>query len=240
MSAPITDADLYEPYLPLGAKVHYRRNFLDTGLADRALASLLPGGAAGIRWAQRQVNVFGWKDEKRLTAFYGEPGVRYRYSGRDNVVGADTTFESDPTGVLVEIRDLLERSLGEKFNLCLLNLYEDGSRSIGKHADDESDLVAGPRGKVIASLSLGATRTFCMAAKGKGSAAVPIPEARFVVDHGALVVMSGLTQKTLHHWVPPQRVVAPVPVPGASPTIARINLTFRRVRAAPTEHRRAA
>lgn len=115
------------------------------------------------------------------------------------------------------IRDLLESVTGEGYNLCLLNLYEDRGRNIGKHADDERDLVPGSR---IASVSLGAERRFYLEGKNPGgSAAVPLPDAEFAVTHGCLLTMGGLTQRLLKHWVPPGKVEEG----------PRVNLTFRRV-----------
>lgn len=211
--APLRPSELHPPYAAAGAEIYFRPGFLGR-LADRALAALLPGGEARIAWRQRQVNVFGWKDENRQTAFYGAPGTFYRYSGRDN---AARPWADDPSGVLVMVRDLLEFATGERYNLCLMNLYEDRGRHIGKHADDERDLVPGSR---IASVSLGAPRRFCLEGKTPGgTAAVPLPGAEFAVVHGCLLTMGGLTQRLLKHWVPP----------GKAEEGPRVNLTFRRV-----------
>ena len=78
--APLRPAELYGPYSAAGAEIYLRPCFLGR-LADRALAVLLPAGEAQIDWQQRQVNVYGWKDENRQTAFYGDPGTFYKYSG---------------------------------------------------------------------------------------------------------------------------------------------------------------
>ena len=45
---------------------------------------------------------------------------------------------------------------------CLVNRYRDGSDSMGKHCDDEAEL--GPQPTIV-SLSLGQSRSFCMARK---------------------------------------------------------------------------
>ncbi len=216
--AELRPRELYAPYNAVGAEVYYRPSFLGR-LADRALRALLPGGAAGIDWQQRRVNVFGQKVENRLTAFYGDPGARYKYSGRENVA---RPWADDLSGVLAMVRELLELVTGERYNACLLNLYETGAHSIGKHADDESDLVPGSR---IASVSLGATRRFCLEPKSQGAAYAGSPSKEpttFPAVHGCLITMGGLTQQLYKHWVPPEKG-------GALPP--RVNLTFRRVRA---------
>jgi len=93
------------------------------------------------------------------------------------------------------------------FNSVLMNYYRDGSDSIGMHADDETQLGPQP---IIASLSLGATRTFKMvhtATKTKRD---------YCLQGGALLVMKGDTQDAWRHGISKE--------PGAGP---RINLTFR-------------
>ncbi|KAF8955699.1 hypothetical protein BDZ97DRAFT_1856324 [Flammula alnicola] len=57
--------------------------------------------------------------------------------------------------VLREIQDQVEERLAVKFNHVMLNLYEDGKVYIGNHRDNIEN-------KVIASVSLGASRTFIM------------------------------------------------------------------------------
>jgi alkylated DNA repair dioxygenase AlkB len=71
-------------------------------------------------------------------------------------------------------------------------------------------------GPVIASLSLGATRTLRLRDKG---GAVAFSER---LPSGSLLIMAGQTQKNFRHEVPKEPRV----------TQARINLTFRRI-----EHR---
>lgn len=214
--APLRDGEAYAPYQAVGAEICYRPDFLGR-LADQALEALLPGGdkeRSPLDWQQRQVNVFGWKNENRLTAFYGDPGTFYKYSGRDN---AAHPWADEATGTLTMIKEILELVTGERYNLCLCNLYEDRKRDIGKHADDERDLEPGSR---IASVSLGGARRFCLEPKNPGgTAAAPLEGAEFAVAHGCLLTMGGTTQQLFKHWVPPEK----------EETGPRINLTFRRV-----------
>ena len=93
----------------------------------------------------------------------------------------------------------------------LLNLYRDGRDGMGWHADDEPELGRDP---VIASVSLGATRRFCLRHRRRRNLRLDLP-----LPHGSLLCMSGATQ---HHWVHALPKTAP-------PVGERINLTFRLV-----------
>jgi alkylated DNA repair dioxygenase AlkB len=103
------------------------------------------------------------------------------------------------------------RITGAAFNAVLLNLYRTGRDGMGWHADDEPELGLDP---VIASVSLGATRRFCLRHRRRKSLRLDLALA-----HGSLLCMSGATQ---HNWV------HALPKTGAM-TGERINLTFRRV-----------
>jgi alkylated DNA repair dioxygenase AlkB len=204
--------ELYHPFTAKGANFYHRRRFLGY-LADRAFDVLGYGGEAGIRWSQGRVHVYGYKTENRMTAFYGEPGATYQYSGRSLEA---IPWSDDPTCMLSSIKRLVEEATGERFNCCLLNLYRNGGDAIGPHSDNESSLVPG---SAIAAVSLGATREFWVEPK-PASAAIPLRPAMFPATHGSLVVMSGNAQRSFVHWVPVDRKVA----------IPRISLTFRHAR----------
>jgi alkylated DNA repair dioxygenase AlkB len=157
-----------------------------------------------LDWQQRPIRLFGREVmQPRLTCFYGEPGVRYRYSGK--------TLEAHR--FTDELRDLAERlgeCIGTGFNSVLCNLYRDGRDSMGWHADDETELGKDP---VIASVSLGQARRFRLKPRsGGGSRAL-------MLEHGSLLVMSGDLQ---HHWLHE--------LPKSRQALGpRINLTFRRI-----------
>jgi alkylated DNA repair dioxygenase AlkB len=82
---------------------------------------------------------------------------------------------------------------------------------MGWHADDEPELGRNP---VIASVSLGATRRFCLRHRRRKDLRLDV-----LLTHGSLLLMSGATQ---HHWVHALPKTA-------APVGERINLTFRRV-----------
>ncbi|MFM8430911.1 MAG: alpha-ketoglutarate-dependent dioxygenase AlkB, partial [Holophagaceae bacterium] len=83
-------------------------------------------------------------------------------------------------------------------------------------SDDEKELGPDP---VIASLSLGATRTFQIRLKDDHSKKISVS-----LLHGSLLVMSGRTQSLSQHRVPK------INPKNAATTPSRINLTFRTIR----------
>ncbi|MDB5072624.1 MAG: repair system protein [Candidatus Eremiobacteraeota bacterium] len=178
--------------------VTYDRDFLDAATADELLRELL----GAVPWKQEHLRLYGRAIPfPRLTAWYGDSGAVYTYSGIVNVPRAWTAG-------LARLRDRLHVALGVRFNSALLNLYRTGSDGMGWHADDEPELGERP---VIASLSLGATRRFELRRLPKGDT------RGLALEHGSLLVMSGETQSCWKHQVPKETTVrAP-----------RVNLTFR-------------
>ncbi|MFW6092782.1 MAG: alpha-ketoglutarate-dependent dioxygenase AlkB family protein [Pseudomonadota bacterium] len=164
--------------------------------------------AEGAALARRLHSAAGWQRERlhlygrsvavpRLLAWYGEPGLNYRYSGRDHRCD----------GWLAELADLAARIAAEHgvdANLVLVNRYRDGSDYMGWHTDAEQGL-----GRVIASVSLGATRRFLLRPPDREAS------ERLDLEHGSLLLMDG----ALRHALPRTR----------RPVGERINLTFRRV-----------
>ena len=96
-----------------------------------------------------------------------------------------------------------------EFNVCLANFYEDGKQRIGWHADREEIGRTTP----IASVSLGATRTFLVRHKLNGGT----DRASVEMESGSVVFMENVCQREYLHSVPRQTDV----------TAGRINLTFR-------------
>ena len=172
--------------------------------ADEA-NSLLRELRTGVDWQQEEILIFGQRRlVPRLVAWHGDPGARYVYSG--------TEHRPQPwTPTLERIRNRASTLTGVAFNAVLLNLYRDGRDGMGWHADDEPELGRNP---VIASVSLGAERRFCLRHRRRRDLKVDLP-----LPHGSLLCMSGATQ---HHWLhalPKTR----------RPAGERINLTFRQV-----------
>ncbi len=158
-----------------------------------------------IDWRQEEILMFGRRvPVPRRVAWHGDPGASYTYSGTEH-------HPLPWTPALERVRGRVTGLTGVHFNAVLLNLYRDGRDGMGWHADDEPELGCDP---VIASVSLGATRRFCLRHRRRKDLRLDVPLA-----HGSLLLMSGATQ---HHWVHalPKTTV---------PVGERINLTFRRV-----------
>ena len=176
----------------------YVPDFLPRDDADDLLARSLAGAA----WERERLTLFGRTvAARRLTAWYGEPSTSYRYSG---LVRRATPWDADLGTLAGDVGD----AVGWRFNFVLLNRYRDGGDRLGWHADNEADLGAEP---VIASLSVGAARTFRVRPK-RGGASVGRALA-----HGSLVLMWGRSQRDFRHAVPPT----------AKPVGERVNFTFR-------------
>ena len=158
-----------------------------------------------IDWQQEEILMFGRRvPVPRRVAWHGDPAATYAYSGTEH-------HPLPWTPALEQARARVTGLTGVDFNAVLLNLYRDGRDGMGWHADDEPELGRNP---VIASLSLGATRRFCLRHRRRRDLRVDVP-----LSHGSLLLMSGATQ---HHWLHalPKTAV---------PVGERINLTFRRV-----------
>jgi alkylated DNA repair dioxygenase AlkB len=172
--------------------------------ADRLFTAL----SANIAWRHDAIKLYGrMVDQPRLTAWYGDAGRSYTYSG--------ITMNPEPwTPELLQVRRRVETVAGIVFNSVLLNLYRNERDSVGWHSDDEPALGGNP---VIASVSFGATRRFQFKHKSD-------PEQRASVDltHGSLLLMRGPTQHFWKHQIPKS----------SRPHGPRINLTFRVVKPA--------
>jgi len=188
---PILDADVfYLPHLELGSG------------GDAILHRLI----ADTPWREEKVIV--WAKEyrqPRLTAWYGDPGCDYRYSG---ITLAPIAW----TDLLLDVRRRVETAAATAFNSVLLNYYRDNRDSMGFHSDDEPEL--GPR-PVIASLSLGEERTLVMKHKTNQS----VKPVRLRLASGSLLLMKGETQRHWKHGIAKE----------SRPRGPRVNLTFRRI-----------
>lgn len=200
--------DLFEPNpaqvqattVPDGEWV-YRPQFL----AAEPAAQLMDRLVREIPWSLHKIRIFGrWVNEPRRTAWFGDPGAVYTYSG--------ITMKPAPwTEELQRVRRAVESACDTEFNSVLLNLYGDGQDSMGWHADDEPELGRNPS---IASLSLGAARRFCLKHR-----TLPDERREIPLAHGSLLLMKGALQ---HHWLHSLPKTTKVATP-------RLNLTFRKI-----------
>ena len=185
------------------AEIYLQRNFPTSVAASIALERLL----AETPWRSETVTLWGKSyAQPRLTAWYGDPGRAYTYSGI-------TLQPENWTPLLRELKADVERAAAEQFNSVLLNYYRNERDSVGYHSDDEAELGRTP---TIASLSFGDTRTFVLKAKHK-----PHKPVRLALEDGTLLLMKGATQQNWRHGIEKQ----------TKPCGPRVNLTCRRIMA---------
>jgi len=137
--------------------------------------------------------------------------------GKRVLVPRETASRGDGTRqpwspLLLQVKDLVQAGAGVKFDYVFINRYRNGNDSVAWHNDNDAD--ADPR-LHIASLTLGATRTFDL----RPRITTGLRQRRISVDveHGDLIIMRGETQR---HW---QHRIAKDPRVHEE----RINLTFR-------------
>lgn len=179
----------------------YFPDFLGKSESDRFLIRL----KQEILWKQETIRIFGKSyPTPRLTAWYGDEGKIYSYSGLKLSPNNWIDF-------LQVLKSRIEISSGYSFNSVLLNWYRDGNDSMGWHSDDEKELGTNP---VIASLSLGAPRMFRFRniQDHKNSFGITL-------ENGSMLLMAGPLQHQWQHSLPRTK----------RPMGDRINLTFRTI-----------
>jgi len=159
-----------------------------------------------IPWRQDHIVLWGKPLlQPRLSAWFGDPGSVYTYSG--------LTLTPLPwTKLLAELKQTVETLAGERFNSVLLNYYRNERDSMGMHSDDERELGRNP---TIASLSFGAERELTFRHRRRKELA-PV---RLRLASGSLLIMRGATQHHWKHGIAKER----------RPCGPRVNLTFRRI-----------
>ena len=184
--------------LPEGGSARLTQEWLEASKAERLFHAV----GAEADWAEEQVQIAGRRQPvPRLTAWHGDPGISYAYSGIHH-------RPKDWTPALAEVRGLVEAELGQPFNGVLANCYRDGHDTVAWHADDETELT----GACIASVSLGAARRFSLRRADDHRHRIDV-----TLEPGSLLVMDAESQRYWRHSVPRT----------AEDVGPRINLTFR-------------
>jgi alkylated DNA repair dioxygenase AlkB len=187
----IPDAEIYySPRVDLGAD------------PDAILEQLIEE----IPWRTDVINLMGKQyQQPRLTAWFGDAGASYTYSG--------LSLEPSPwTDLLSTLRSRVEALAEASFNSVLLNYYRDHRDSMGMHSDDERELGKNP---TIASVSLGERRTLVFKHRFRKE----LKPVHLTLESGSLLLMKGATQ---HHW---KHGISKL----SQPCGPRVNLTFRRI-----------
>ena len=187
--------------IPDGEVIIYR-NFFEESESDRLFEEL----KNSLNWQQDKIKIFGKEvNLPRLTAWYGDEGKSYNYSGI-------TMNPNSWTPELLAIKEKIEKVIAIDFNSVLGNLYRDGKDYVSWHSDDEKELGNNP---IITSVSFGATRQFQLRHKSNKD----LDTVEITLTHGSLLIMKGATQHFWKHQVPKTSKVLK----------ERINLTFRTI-----------
>jgi len=193
---------LIAPVPLIDGDARFISDFLTRSQSEAYFAELLDL----VDWRQHVIRIRGREvASPRLSAWYGDPDAHYSYSG----------LSLEPRAwlpVLLEVKARVEAVCDAPFNSVLLNLYRDGSDSMGWHSDDEPELGERP---VIASLSLGATRRFRLRHRRRKD----LEPVAIDLDNGSLLIMEGDTQHFWKHQIAKSKRV----------TEPRMNLTFRNI-----------
>lgn len=195
-----TIADATKNLLPKDGTVNYYGKIMSFEMADHYFKTLLNT----IEWRNDEAVIYGKHYvTKRKVAWYGDAGYDYTYS--------NTTKQALPwTKELLELKSFTEKTTGETYNSCLLNLYHTGEEGMAWHSDGEKMLK---KNGAIGSMSFGAERKFSF--KHKVSDEV----VSVVLEHGSLLLMKGTTQTHWLHRLPPTKKIQK----------PRVNLTFRSI-----------
>jgi alkylated DNA repair dioxygenase AlkB len=215
----------YRIVVPNG-EITYVERFFDKKISDRSVEYFLENDStdwrnakwkelsaeefsrirfSNINWKQDHIKLYG-KDIAlpRLTAWYGDSGKTYTYSG---ITSKPNAWNKG----LLYLKQQVELCAGVAFNSVLLNWYRDGQDSLNWHADDEKELGRKP---VIASANFGETRDFLVRRNDDPSTKLVLP-----LKHGTLLIMRGELQHFWQHSIPKRKNVSG----------SRFNLTFRRI-----------
>ncbi|MFM8432266.1 MAG: alpha-ketoglutarate-dependent dioxygenase AlkB family protein [Bacteroidota bacterium] len=187
--------------LPHDGRAVYFGTVFAAETSDRLFSEL----EKSIPWRNDVIKMFGKEIvTTRKVAWFGDRPFEYAYSGH--------THHALPwTAALIEIKEKAEEKCLTDFNACLLNLYHHGNEGMGWHSDDEVELdPVAP----IASVSLGAARKFSFKHKEVKTG------VSLQLNHGSLLMMDAKSQQHWLHSLPKSRKTL----------MARINLTFRRMR----------
>jgi len=196
------------PLLPFNGDVLYQEHFFTPAESDAYFKHLVDC----IAWKQEPIKMFGKEVmQPRLTAWYGDTGKHYSYSGI-------TMHPIIWTDELLQIKQRIEAVAGVRFTSALLNYYRNGQDSMGWHRDNEKELGKNP---VIGSVSFGAPRNFQL--RYYADKSLPELENRaglvknICLTNGSFLLMRGETQHFWEHRIPKT----------TKPTGARVNITFR-------------
>jgi alkylated DNA repair dioxygenase AlkB len=175
--------------------VTYVPEFLDRATADALVAELSADTC--------------WRADSRM--MYGKRVLVPRQTA-----GRGEKMPQPWTPTLLHVREMIEQHTQTSYDYCFLNRYRDGRDAVAWHGDRDGGRDAR---LVVASLSLGTTRSFQL--RPKKDSGLRYDPIAVDVAHGDLIVMAGDTQLYWEHRVPRDPRI----------TGERLNVTFRQHRA---------
>ena len=198
-SESVSNELIKEIYSLPDAEIKFYPNFFDKIESDLMFENLFNE----IKWRSDKIKLYGKEiDLPRKTAWYGEVGKIYKYSG--------IQMSPEPwTPTLIKIKNEIEKVAKVEFNSVMMNLYRDGSDGISWHTDAEPELGKNP---IIGSVSFGQSRRFMLRHRYDKTL-----KSEIELTHGSFLLMSGSTQHFWQHQIPKS----------SRKLGARINLTFR-------------
>jgi alkylated DNA repair dioxygenase AlkB len=194
-----SDVDAADPPERLSFSL-LRRDALD----DRSWLDVVPG------WVPDHAALFDWLIahapwQQRSRTMWDRDVLEPR------LVAAWHTGEDLPPPVRELVAPLDER-YGVALDSCLVNLYRDGQDAVAWHGDTVRKRLRDP---LVATVSLGARRSFLLKPVGGGAVA-----RRYRPGEGDLIVMGGACQHDWLHTVPREKTASG----------ARMSITLRHSR----------
>jgi len=194
---------LFDGQEPVGERLSFealRRDALD----DRSWLDIVPG------WVPDHDALF--ERMRQIAPWHQRTRTMW-----DNEVVVPRLTASWPVGKamppeVVELVELLNERYHVVFDSCLINLYRDGNDAVAWHADTVRKVMRNP---MVATVSLGARRSFLVRPAGGGAVV-----RRYAPGEGDLIVMGGAMQHDWHHTVPREK----------SASGARMSITLRHSR----------
>ncbi|KAH7099337.1 hypothetical protein BKA62DRAFT_710183 [Auriculariales sp. MPI-PUGE-AT-0066] len=188
-----------------GAEVYYIHNFISDQLASNWHKELDELDT----WYHPTLKFYGKTvaQSRSIAAYASSDTVTAKYSGHQ----VDMHYADDVPQILQTIWDHVMKQINLEFNHVMLNNYANGTEYIGRHRDTKEN-------GVIASLSLGAVRTFVMT-PNRNSTNMDAITQKWPLANGSLLIMMGATQDNWKHEIPKEPKVKD----------GRISLTFRQM-----------
>jgi uncharacterized protein YaeQ len=142
----------------------------------------------------------------RATSLFGDEDLELE--SMPNIWGKLDVKLQKWTKELLQIKEQIEKITKSEYNICLVNYYEDGKRSIGFHSDKEEI----GSNNYISSISLGEERKLMFRDKSDKNKTF-----EYILEDGSLFVMGKNCQENYEHSILKDEEVKN----------GRINLTFR-------------